>query len=194
MILRRIFAWLTCYALAVGAFVLLTGCATLEDKANTTALADNGTTIGALALGATEANPLGLAALVLKWPILRYIDTLPDDERAQGQAVVSAMWGGAAVNNVCVMVAILSAGTFAPACLLGGIGWGIYAWSESAAEREFYAACAEYRRVSGEQFRCVYRNEGVIDQVRGVVMDAEGRTAIKAATEAAPKPSAFDPT
>lgn len=158
--IRRSFAWLTCYALTVGAFVLLTGCASLEERANTAAGADTATTVGALALGATELNPANWATIPIKLATLLYCRTLPEDEKAACQSAVSAMYGGAAVNNVCVMVAILSAGTFAPACLLGGIGYGVWSWNESSAEREFYAACAEYRRVSGEAVRCVYRIEG----------------------------------
>ena len=118
---------------------------------------DGGTTIGALALGAAEANPLGLATVVLKYPLLQYCKGLPEDERTECYSAANAVWGGAAVNNVCVIAAILTGGAFAPVCIAAGIGYGVYAWNDTTPEQDFYTACAEYRRVSGESFRCEYQ-------------------------------------
>lgn len=136
--------------------LLLSGCASLEQRANTAAVGDGVTTLGALALGAVEANPLGLVTIPAKWAILGYVKTLPADEQAQYHASAGAIWGGAAVNNVCVIAAILTAGTFAPVCIAAGIGYGIWAWREATPERDFYAACAEAKRAWGMTEKCEF--------------------------------------
>lgn len=138
-------------------FVALVGCTTLEQRANGAAVADTVTTAGALALGATELNPVNWATIPIKLATLLYCKTLPEDEKAQCHATVGPIWGGAAVNNLCVVAMILTGGAFMPVCIAGGIGYGVYAWNESAPEREFYAGCTEYRRVSGGTFRCIYQ-------------------------------------
>ena len=137
--------------------VLLTGCATLEDRAYTAAVGDGVSTVGALALGAAEMNPLGPLAIAVKIPLLAYAATLGDEERQQFYAVAGPLWGAATANNVCVIVAILTGGIAAPACLGAAAVYGAYAWQAASAERDFYSACFEYRRHSGEAFRCVYR-------------------------------------
>jgi hypothetical protein len=139
---------------------------TLEDRAQIAAVADGATTLAALAMGAVETNPLGLATVVLKAPLLAYIKTLPDDERAHGYAMQSAIWSAAAANNLCVIAAIASGGAFAPACLLVGGAWGYRDWSMSAEEREFWEICRGWR-VTRPEMTCTYRrnppNDGVVE-------------------------------
>jgi hypothetical protein len=108
-----------------------------------------------LALGASEANPLGVAAIALKVPVLAYIGTLPEEERAYGYALQSSVWGAAAANNICVIAAAATGGAFAPACLLIGLAWGFREWSASAQEREFWDICARMR-AERPQLTCTY--------------------------------------
>ena len=70
---------------------------------------------------------------------------LPEGERQQAQITLGAVWTGATVNNVCVIVAIATVGAFAPACLILGVAAGVQQWGASAAEREFWGLCARER-------------------------------------------------
>lgn len=136
------------------AALLLTGCASLEQRAYTAAAADTATTAAGLALGLVELNPLGPAAGLLKIPYLIYAHSLPEDERAELHAQAGSIWGGISVSNGCMLAALITGGAFAPACIVAGIGYGIYRWNADTPERAFYAACANYRRYSGESFTC----------------------------------------
>jgi hypothetical protein len=99
--------------------------ATLQEQAEAAAAADGITTLGGLALGAAEANPLGLVSLLAKVPMLAYVKTLPRDEQAEWHATYGAIWGGAAANNLCIAGAILTGGVLAPLCPMVGMAWGI---------------------------------------------------------------------
>ena len=141
--------------------LLLTGCATLEDRAYTAAVGDGVSTGVALAMGATELNPLGgPISVAVKVPLLAYAATLGEEDKLRFYAIAGPLWGAATANNVCVIVSILTGGIAAPACLGAAAVYGAYAWQAATAERDFYAACFEYRRVSGEAFRCVYIYQG----------------------------------
>lgn len=131
--------------------------ATLGDRAGNAALADSATTLGALALGAAEANPIGLATIPAKIGILWHCKALPEDERAECLSVADALWGGAAVNNVCIIAALLTAGAFAPVCVAAGVGYGIWSWNKSAPEREFAYKCEEAKRAWGMTEKCVFK-------------------------------------
>lgn len=135
----------------------LSGCGTLQQRAEHAAAADTVTTLTGLALGAAEANPLGLVALLVKIPVLAYADTLPTGERESTQAAIVAAWGGAAVNNACVIAAILTGGAIAPICPLIGIAWGVREWARSSEEREFWRMCQYHREQTGRHLDCVYR-------------------------------------
>jgi hypothetical protein len=119
--------------------------ASWEDQAQTAALTDGLSTLGGLALGAAEANPIGLLALVAKAPMLAAVKTLPRDEQADWHASFSAIWGAATANNLCIIAAIVSGGAVAPLCPMVGAAWGMQKWSESAMERELWAICREER-------------------------------------------------
>jgi hypothetical protein len=117
----------------------------LEQQAERAAMADAATTLGGLALGASEASPLGLATLVLKYPLIAYAKTLPQPERDEWLATYSAMWNGAAWNNVCIIGAILTGGALAPMCPFVGIGYTMNSLNESAQRRELDAICENHR-------------------------------------------------
>jgi hypothetical protein len=119
--------------------------ATLQEDAEKAAIADGLTTLGGLALGAAEANPLGLVTLLAKAPMLARVKKLPQDEQAEWHATYSAMWGGAAANNLCIVGAILTGGALAPVCPVVGIAWGMKKWNASAMERELWAICRQER-------------------------------------------------
>jgi hypothetical protein len=134
--------------------------ATLEEQAQSAAVADGLTTLGGLALGAAEANPLGLVTLLAKIPLLAHVKTLPLDEQAEWHATYGAMWGGAAANNLCIVGAILTAGALAPLCPMVGIAWGLNKWNASAMERELWAICRQERAYWGNpQMTCDFFNK-----------------------------------
>ena len=122
---------------------------TLQDEAEKAAIADGLTTLGGLALGAAEANPLGLVTLLAKIPLLAHVKTLPKDEQAEWHATYGAIWGGAAANNLCIIGAILTGGVLAPICPIVGVTWGINKWNASAMERELWAICRSERAYWG---------------------------------------------
>jgi len=129
--------------------------ATLKVQAETAAVADGITTLGGLALGAAEANPIGLISLVAKAPLLDHVKTLPQDEQAEWHATYGAMWSGAAANNLCIVAAILTGGALAPVCPIVGMAHGMKKWNESAMERELWAICREERAYWGNpQMTC----------------------------------------
>lgn len=83
-----------------------------QDSAITAAVADSVTTGLALSAGAVETNalitttPLGLIALAgMKVGVVKYADTLPEQEKRTAFKSASALWGGAAVNNIMVFMA-----------------------------------------------------------------------------------------
>jgi hypothetical protein len=122
---------------------LLAGCSTTAaQRATEVAWADTGTTAVGLALGAAEANPVGLLGLAIKPMILAHADTLPIDEKVATQATVAAMWGGASANNLCIIGAIATGAlALAPLCPMLGLAWGMNEWHLSQGEREYAAWC-----------------------------------------------------
>lgn len=131
----------------------------LEQQANRAAVADVATTGLGLAAGAAEANPLGAVFSVVAKPLmLQYIASLPEEQRAEPRALASSIWGGAAFNNVCTLLAIATGGGFAPVCIVAGIAYGLHAWQQSEPERQFWAeACPTARADSGNpDLKCVY--------------------------------------
>jgi hypothetical protein len=131
--------------LVLGLAHFATVAGTLQNQAEMAAAADAVTTIGGAALGAAEANPLGIVTLLAKVPLLAYVKTLPLDEQAEWHATYGAFWGGAAANNLCIIGAILTGGALAPLCPVAGVAWGFKEWNASAMERELWAICREER-------------------------------------------------
>ena len=141
------------------AAILLTLCLTAQadpaQRAQEAAAADVVTTGVGLALGAAEANPLGLALIPLKWGILDYAGRLPDGEKQTVQSAVGSFWLGAAANNICVIFSLLSGGTFAPLCAAAGVAVALQRWNAGADEREFWALCAR-ERVKNPKMTCEF--------------------------------------
>ncbi|MBE7366630.1 hypothetical protein [Ramlibacter pallidus] len=135
-----------------------------EEKARNAAIADGLSTLMGLAAGGVEANPIGpVLAIGMKAVALRYAETLPDTERPAVYAAATAMWGGAAANNVCVTAALLTGGSFAPACLALGAVWAMKTWKDTEHERLFWEGCAMLRQYAGEPaLQCIYTPPGTV--------------------------------
>lgn len=108
----------------------------VENNAIAAALADGVATKLALAAGAVEGNafaagfPLGLVALTgAKVLIVKYAETLPEHDKRVVIKTGSAAWGGAAVNNLLVMLAAPT-----PVAILAGVVMGIITWRHTAAQ------------------------------------------------------------
>lgn len=131
----------------------------LHEQAVHAGIADVATTALGLAAGAAEANPLGAALSIgLKPLVLHYVATLPEEQRALPLAAAASLWSGVAVNNVCVIASILTAGGFAPACIVAGFVYGMHTWGQSERERIFWAeGCPMLRQYTGEpDLKCIY--------------------------------------
>jgi hypothetical protein len=90
------------------------------------ALADNVSTVLAESQGFAEINPLGFpATVVLKMAVIEYSRQLPPGDRQFVERVSVAVWGGAAANNVSLVLG--SGSAVAP---LLGIAAAIYFWGK----------------------------------------------------------------
>lgn len=127
--------------------LLLTACAPTREGTYAAHGADAASTGVGLALGAAEANPLGIVALPIKLAMVEYAGSLPPDEQPAAYAALSAITWGAVANNLCVIASILaSAGIAAPACVAVGAVTGVAYWDATKTHREgpqLYAYCAE---------------------------------------------------
>lgn len=101
------------------------------DSAITAAVADGVTTGMALSLGsAVELNPListsplGLVAMTgMKIGLVKFAETLPEEDKRVAMKTSSAVWGGAAMNNLLVLLAAPG-----PLSVLVGLVTGIATW------------------------------------------------------------------
>jgi len=130
--------------------LLLTGCVGTREGTYAAHGADLATTGVGLAMGAAEANPLGIVALPIKLAMVEYAGSLPPDEQPAAYAALAAVTWGAVANNICVIASILaSAGIAAPACVAVGAVTGVAYWGATKTHREgqqLYAYCAEPAR------------------------------------------------
>ena len=139
--------------LIIFALIILSGCATVgRERAVNAHMSDIGSTAVGLALGATEMNPLGLVALVLKKIQMDAIEAEPEATvRAEAYGQVAAITNGAVANNVCV-AASLAVPALLPfalggGCLAIGFGWGVHEYDENTNGEKLYdAICAEWKR------------------------------------------------
>lgn len=118
---------------------------TLRDQAIGYQAGDAASTIGALALGAVEANPLGPGVILLKPLLLWGIGTLPAEERPEAYAFAAFLGSSATANNICVIVAIATGGSFGPMCLAVGAAYGIYRYQEMQVDVELAHICQQER-------------------------------------------------
>ena len=109
-----------------------------ENDAIAAAIADGVTTNLALSVGAVETNPLiltsplGLVALTgMKIGLVKYATTLPEPEKRLALKSSSALWGGAAVNNLMVLFAAPP-----PFPIIAGLIMGIATWMNMGSRYE----------------------------------------------------------
>lgn len=100
------------------------------DTATAAAIADGLTTGLALGAGAIETkpliatNPIGLVAMTgLKIGHVQYADTLPTEDKRAVMKTSSAVWGGAAANNLLVLLAAPTPLSVVAGLLAGGMIW-----------------------------------------------------------------------
>lgn len=136
----------------IAILLLVATCANAQtaEQSQTAALTDLGSTAIGLAMGAAEANPIGVLTIPLKFVLIDRADKLPDGEKQRAHSVIGSLWHGATVNNVCVIAAIATGGAFAPVCLVAGVVAGSIRWQSTQMEREFWALCATLRTETPE--------------------------------------------
>jgi hypothetical protein len=119
--------------------------AALQTAAVTGQVADVGTTAVGLALGAAEANPLGLVALGVKALMYDQIQRAPASEQPALWSIYGAFGWGATANNLCVIAAITTGGIAGALCPLIGLATGlsVYSADEDARTRATNAAQQE---------------------------------------------------
>jgi hypothetical protein len=143
--------------------IVLSACAITRSPASDAAVADTVSTGAAMALGAVELNPLGLLVLPAKVALLAHIETLPEGERQIVQSQLSAIWNGAAVNNACVALTMLSSGLAGFPCLILGGAYGMWEYTTVKAEQmqqEFLAMCLQAKQ-NNPAMRCFYKGNEV---------------------------------
>lgn len=125
-------------------------------------IADVSTTAAGLLMGASEANPLGLATLGLKYIVYQHIQDAPLDRQPQLWQQYGAVGWGAAANNVCVLVGIVTGGAGALACPLLGLGVGAAMMTQSlppspvALERQVFMDFCQDQRSRQPDLQCIY--------------------------------------
>lgn len=130
---------------------------TLDKKASNGVLGDCGTTFVGLLLGAVELNPINpVLGCGLRKVILDSTKELSLEERAQLDAMNAAVGNGATANNVCIVAAIITGGTFAPACIAVGFTMGMNSWQQMREETEFWGICSRMRKEK-PFLHCVYK-------------------------------------
>ncbi len=129
----------------------------VSNQAAVSALADGMSTIGVLAAGGVELNPVMptspvgiLMMTAAKMGMARWANGLPDEERKSTLRSMNATFGGAAVNNILVLATAAN-----PIALVGGLIAGVYFWNDTdeklTAEAE--AKAKHYRALAAEHHR-----------------------------------------
>lgn len=103
---------------------------TPEDSAMAAAVADGVTTNWALSAGAIESNPLispspiGLVMLTgMKIGLVKFSGTLSEPDKRLAIKSTSALWGGAAINNIAVYFSAPP-----PVSIIAGLLMGVATW------------------------------------------------------------------
>lgn len=94
--------------------------------------ADVATTAVGLAMGAAEANPLGILTLGAKAVVAAQIEAAPAEEQPGLWRAFGAFGWGATANNLCVIAAIASGGIAAGVCPLLGLVTGLSVYGSDA--------------------------------------------------------------
>jgi len=94
-----------------------------SELANAGIAADLGSTAIGLSMGLSEANPLGLALIPLKFIVKDRIDKMPDEyERREASAQFTGIQFGAGAANLCTLA--VASPAVAALCFAGGMMWG----------------------------------------------------------------------
>lgn len=129
---------------------------TPENSAIAAALADGLTTNLALSAGAVETNslisssPIGLVILTgVKIGLVKFSGTLSEPEKRSALKSSSALWGGAAINNVAVYFAMPP-----PVPVIAGILMGFATWfnmDDKYAEEDALLAARQVNSLNTEE-------------------------------------------
>jgi hypothetical protein len=114
-----------------------------------------------LALGATELNPLGLVLVAAKYGAHSIVNSLPPAEQPEQAALLGSISHGASSNNWCIIVAILSGGSFSPACPLVGLVSGMTYWNRNskAAQIEAFNIICKNEQLINPALECTFTRE-----------------------------------
>lgn len=132
----------------------------LRDNAVAGQVADVSSTGLGLALGAAEANPLGILTLGVKAIAYKQIKEAPATEQPAMWSAYGAFGWGATANNLCVIAAIATGGAAAALCPLIGVvaGVTVYNGDEDKRNRETFAAICQEQRRTKPDLVCEYRD------------------------------------
>jgi hypothetical protein len=108
-------------------------------------------------------NPLlPFVGLVFKAATFQHAEGLPETERPRAYAFAAAGWQASAAGNACAAAAVLSGGSFLPACIAVGMAWGWKTWSASERERRDSERCAVLRSFVGKpKMPCAFMPRGI---------------------------------
>lgn len=137
-----------------------------KDNAVAGQMADVGSTGIGLAIGAAEANPLGLLTLGIKAKMYQDIQEAPPVEQPRLWGVYGAFGWGATANNLCVIAAIATGGAAAALCPVLGVATGMTVWNNNEEERNratFDAMCKDMQ-AKNPALQCVYRSSAPVAQ------------------------------
>lgn len=120
---------------------------------------DIATTGAGLALGAAEANPLGVLLVPAKAVAYHRIKASPEVEQPAMWAAYEAMGWGASANNACVIAAVSTGGPAIVPCLAVGAVAAALSWAIDQPRRqrmEFEAMCDEAKKTN-PALTCVWK-------------------------------------
>lgn len=135
-----------------------------KEQARTGAVADGVSSAVGIAAGVPVHPLLPVVGMAAKEATFRHAESLPPAERPRAYAMAAAGWQGSAAANACAAVSVLSGGSFLPACVVVGVGWGWNTWTASERERRDAERCAALRAAAGKRkVRCsVTRSPSVV--------------------------------
>ena len=130
----------------------------IERNAAAGQLSDVGSTAIGLAVGATEANPLGIVSLALKAAVYQKITEAPETERPELWGMYGALGWGATANNICV-ISTAATGVGILLCPLIGLiaGTSVYAAGEEERNRATFAAICDQKRKEVPTLSCEFK-------------------------------------
>lgn len=126
-------------------------------QARVGAVADGVSSVVGIAAGAPLNPLLPVVGAAFKAATLQHAESLPETERPRAYAFAAAGWQGSAAGNACFAVSVLSGGSFLPACVAVGVGWGWKTWNASERERLDAERCAALRASARKpKLRCAF--------------------------------------